>query len=102
MDERRAPRFHATFPVEIEPAGGVTIDMSSSGIAFESSHPYEPGDEIVLRILLGRAGSPTALELRCRGRVVRVEPGDEKSRIAATVEWIDDEDGPVMMPTMGG
>lgn len=102
MNQRRDPRFRATFPVEIEPAGGVTIDMSSSGIAFESTHPYQPGDEISLRILLSRPGSGPTLELRCRGRVVRVEPGEEKARVAATVEWIDDESGSNSMLTFGG
>lgn len=102
MNQRRAQRFRATFPVEIEPAGGLTIDMSSTGIAFESSHPYEAGDEITLRVLLGRPGSKTALELRCRGRVVRVETGEDKARIAATVEWVDDENAPMTVTTMFG
>ncbi|HXG58168.1 MAG TPA: PilZ domain-containing protein [Thermoanaerobaculia bacterium] len=100
MELRRAPRFRGSFPVEIEPAGGVTIDMSSSGIAFETTHDYEPGDEIMLKIVVGRSGGRSNLQFGCRGRVVRVEKGESGNRVAATVEWAEDEEGPGATPTL--
>lgn len=90
MDNRRTPRFRATFPVEVEPAGGVMIDMSSSGVAFETTYDYHPGDEISVRVILGRKAGP-ALDLRCSGKVVRVEKKGASSRVAATVEWAEDD-----------
>lgn len=99
MDQRRERRFRASFPVEIEPGGGLTIDMSNSGIAFETTHPYQPGDEIRLRIIMGRKSSPTPLDLHCSGRVVRVEPTENGLRVGASVEWIDAETG-MPLPTM--
>lgn len=95
MYHRRAPRFRANFPVEIEPAGGVTIDMSSSGIAFETPHDYTPGEEITMRVVVGRTGGKPGLEFECHGRVLRVDKGERGNRVAATVEWAqeDEEDG---------
>lgn len=91
MDEaRRASRFKASFPVEIESRGGVLVDMSSSGIAFETDQEYEIGDAIDLKVRVGR-GAERTMELECTGRVVRVEQRDGAKLVAATVEWKDDE-----------
>jgi PilZ domain len=97
MDQhRRSERFRASFPVEIEPEGGVTLDMSGSGIAFDTTHEYHVGDELTVRIILGRRASPDSLDLRCRGRVVRVEKSERGFRVGASVEW-NEEDGPPMV-----
>ena len=98
MDTPRAPRIRGSYPVEIEPSGGVTIDMSSSGIAFETTHDYKVGDEITLRIIVGRAGGRSGLDFSCTGRVVRVEKTEQGNRVAAAVEWSDDGTGAV--PTL--
>jgi hypothetical protein len=93
MDQRRREsRFRATFPVEIEPAGGITVDMSGTGIAFITEHPYEVGDEISLRIIMGKRGPEKQMELECRGRIVRVERADEGFRVGASVEWSEDDE----------
>ena len=89
MDLRREKRFRANYPVEIEPEGGVTIDMSGTGVAFETTHNFEPGDPITLRIRLSRRPSESPLELRCSGKVVRVTPMENGSRVAASVEWLE-------------
>lgn len=90
MDKRRREsRFKASFPVEVEPKGGVLVDMSGSGVAFETDHPYEIGDEITLRVRVGR-GEGKTLELECIGKVVRIEQRDESLLVAATVEWEED------------
>lgn len=93
MDQRRRePRMKAAFPLEVESDDAVTIDMSNSGIAFESSRRYEIGEEITIRIVLGRRKIATPLSLSCVGHVVRCEPLDGGYRIAATVEWVDDDE----------
>lgn len=68
------------------------IDMSSSGVAFETTADYAVGDEIGLRIRVGRPGGKTSLDLVCRGRVVRVEKSEQGNRIAATVEWNENDE----------
>lgn len=94
MDEgRRASRFKASFPVEIESRGGVLVDMSSSGIAFETDQEYEVGDRIDLKVRLGRGGAGRTMELECTGEVVRIEHRDGATLVAATVEWKDDDSG---------
>lgn len=100
MDHRRERRFRASFPVEIEPGGGLTIDMSNSGIAFETTRDYKPGDEIRQRIIMGRRDSDSSLDLHCSGKVVRVEKIGDNNRVGASVDWIDDETG-TPLPTLG-
>lgn len=93
MDEgRRASRFKASFPVEIESRGGVLVDMSSSGIAFETDQDYQIGDQIDLKVRVGR-GAERTMELECTGTVVRIERRDGANLVAATVEWKDDDAG---------
>lgn len=90
-EQRTAPRFKASFPVEVGPDGGLTIDLSSSGIAFESTRSYDLGEEVTMKLRVNRSDSPWPMSLECRGKVVRVQPKDDLFTIAATVEWIDDE-----------
>ncbi len=90
-DGRRDSRFKASFPVEIESQGGVLVDMSSSGIAFETDKEYEIGDRIDLTVRVGR-NPERGMELECTGRVVRVERRDDGANlVAATVEWKEDD-----------
>lgn len=88
-EQRSAPRFRATIPVEVGDDGGLTIDISSSGIAFDCERQYQIGEEIPLRLRLGEG--PFPLNLECRGRVVRVEEHDGAYTIATTVEWLETE-----------
>ncbi len=88
--ERSESRFKASFPVEVESKGGVLVDMSSSGIAFETDQPYEVGDTIDLTVRVGR-NPEKGMELACTGRVVRVEKRDGSNIVAATVEWKEDD-----------
>lgn len=90
-DKRTEPRFKASLPIEVGSDGGLTIDLSSSGIAFESGRNYAIGEEVNVRLQLSRADSPWPMSLECRGRVVRTEERDGVYMIAATVEWIEKE-----------
>ena len=88
-EQRRAPRFSASIPVEVGEDGGLTIDISSTGIAFESDHRFEIGQEIPLQLRLSEGDFP--LSLQCRGRVVRVEEHDGVYTIGTTVEWLEQD-----------
>ena len=86
-EQRRAPRFKASIPVEVGEDGGLTIDISSTGIAFESDRSFEIGQEIPLQLRLSDGDFP--LSLQCSGRVVRVEEHDGLYMIGTTVEWLE-------------
>lgn len=88
-EQRSAPRFKASIPVEVGDDGGLTIDISSSGIAFDSERRYQIGEQIPLRLRLGEG--PFPLNLECRGRVVRVDEHNGTFTIATTVEWLEQE-----------
>lgn len=90
-EQRRAPRFRASIPVEVGEDGGLTIDISSSGIAFDSDRPYQIGQKIPLRLRLGRNDSPFAMNLQCSGEVVRVEENGGHFIIGAAIEWLDQD-----------
>ena len=89
--DRREKRFRATFPVEVEGETGTTVDMSVSGISFESKRDYKVGDEIKVFVHVGRKNVSSRMRLECSARVVRVEATEKGSRIGAVVEWAEDE-----------
>jgi|GEM_PF-4804749 len=96
MDRRKEPRHLTRLPVEIDGQSGTTINISSSGVAFESAMALTFGQEITLQILIPKDGSEP-LRLKCRGRIVRlektrrVEKGRETVSVGASVEWITND-----------
>jgi hypothetical protein len=92
---RNARRVSLQLPIEVAGVPGVTVDISATGIAFESLALLHPGEEVVLRIATSPDGGESSEGIRCRARVVRVdrrryvENGRETVRIGATVRWID-------------
>lgn len=97
-EHRKAPRVSLHLPIEVAGVPGVTVDISATGIAFESLALLHPGDEVVLRIATDSDGGESSEGIRCRARVVRVdrrryvENGCETVRIGATVRWLDRPD----------
>lgn len=88
--ERRASeRTPIVVPVTIRPAGApwpeeaMTLDVSASGIRFESSRIHEPGERVHIRLRCGRwadAGEIAA-------QVVRVEPLAGAAEQEVSVAW---------------
>jgi len=94
--ERRASRrFTMSLPLTVRsngPAGAVersaqTRDISFRGLYFITDTPYEPGNQIEFVLTLPKeitlAGD---VNIRCSGLVVRVEPRDARSGVAARIE----------------
>ena len=89
--KRGDSRFRASFPIEVEGESGVTVDMSGSGIAFETERDYKVGDEFMVRIAVDRKKVASKLDLECRATVVRVDKTKKGLRVGATVEWSEDD-----------
>ena len=73
QEKRGAERFEMELPLTVgRGEGGVTRDLSVSGLSFTSRQPYVVGEEIDLTVeyLLDGHNFP----LRCRATVVRCDP----------------------------
>ncbi len=84
-ERRRAARFRIAIPVELEGGGGVTWDVSLAGIFFETEHPFAPGEQIRLVLLLERVSPGRPVRLQCEGRVVRVTSLGAKIGVAVAI-----------------
>ena len=84
-DRRRAVRFPITVPVELDGGGGVTRDVSLSGVFFETEQWFAPGEPIRLTLVLERASPGQPVRLQCEGRVVRVERRQPELRLGVAV-----------------
>ena len=85
----RARRFPLTLPIRCRRAGdagwleGVTVNISSSGVLFRTSTPLDVDTKVEMTIVLGESPSRSG-ELRCNGRIVRIESsGSTPSSMAA-------------------
>jgi hypothetical protein len=90
MDHRREERIRSRLPIEVEPEGGHLIDMSRSGVAYQTPRRHAVGDPIDIHLVVGPLGSPGRLDLHCRGSVVRVTPCDKEWMIGGAIEWIEE------------
>jgi len=75
-ERRRGQRFKLALPVQLNDGIGITRDISTSGIFFETESAYAIGDTI--RLLLNFEHET----LQCEARVVRVEPRNGQFGIA--------------------
>ena len=84
QERRRLPRYRLDATIAVNDRDGRTIDISSSGIFFESPMPFVPGEEVVLVLPLQETRPGTLV--RCKAQVLRVEPRGEMFGVAATYE----------------
>ena len=73
---RRGERYKLALPVQLNDGIGITRDISTSGLFFETARAYAIGDPI--RLLLNFEQET----LQCEARVVRVEPRNGQFGIA--------------------
>ena len=77
LEERRiGERYKLALSVQLKDGTGITCDISTSGIFFETESAYAIGDTI--RLLLNFEHEI----LQCEARVVRVEPRNGQFGIA--------------------
>jgi hypothetical protein len=104
MDERRnARRYELAFPITLrlgqqaalQPQEGVTRDISARGLYFVVDADLAVGSNVEFTLTLPTSmGQPTDVQVRARGRVVRVERPrleSEEARVgvAAIIETYD-------------
>ena len=84
MDKRREERMSVTRPVSLDRGTGVTRNISTSGVFFETDVGYAPGSKIIFAIELdGPQGEK--LMLRSRGEIVRIELRRGKVGVAVKI-----------------
>jgi hypothetical protein len=83
VERRQAERFPITVPVELPVGTGVTQNISSSGVFFETDQVLSTGALIHFIVVLEPVlGIPT--HLHCQGEIVRVERLDGKLGVAVS------------------
>jgi hypothetical protein len=83
-DKRLEARMSTTRPVQLDRGKGVTRNISTSAVFFETDVEYAVGSEILFAIELdGPAGEKSML--KCRGEIVRVELRGGKLGVAAKI-----------------
>ena len=76
-ERRRTERYRLAVPFHFQERGtGVTRDISTSGVFFETDQAHSIGDRILLSVDFGDA------TVQCEGRVVRVDQLEGKFGIA--------------------
>jgi len=76
VERRKGSRFNLSLPVYLKDGKGITRNISSSGILFETDKPLSLGEVIPLCVAFQDS------TIQCEGRVVRVEKGDGQSAVA--------------------
>lgn len=76
VERRRGERFKLSLPVHLKDGTGMTRDISTSGILFETETAHSIGDTIGLSVDFPDSS------IQCEGRVVRVEKKDGQSAVA--------------------
>ena len=82
VENRRGARMFVTRPVRLGGRTGITRNISTSGIFFETDVDYAPGSEIIFAI---DGPAESNLILRCRGTIVRIEHRTGKVGVAVEI-----------------
>ena len=81
-EKRQAERFRITVPVRLKEGRGITRDISTGGVFFETSErSFSVGASVTLALLFGSARK-APLEVACEGQVRRVEAREEQVGVA--------------------
>ena len=75
-ERRGAQRYRLARPVRLTGATGITRDISTTGVFFETAQSHSVGDAIRLSVDFGNT------TLQCEGSIVRVEKLDSKFGVA--------------------
>ena len=67
-----------TLPVELERGSGITRNISTSGVFFETDKVFSAGDPIRLTLVLEPTFPGTPICLHCQGQIVRAEQHEQK------------------------
>jgi Tfp pilus assembly protein PilZ len=79
-ERRRGERYKLALPLQLKNGAGMTRDISTSGIFFETESAYATGD--MIRLFLNFEHET----LQCEARVVRVEPRNGQFGVAVELK----------------
>lgn len=85
-ERRRTPRYPIDAAIRVDDETALAIDLSRSGVFFESERPFEIGDWIDVVFPFEHTGRGASL--RCAALVVRVEPRGDYFGVAVAYEPI--------------
>lgn len=85
VEHRQAPRVAVPLPIGLRRGRGMTRDVSANGIFFETDSTYSVGSVIDVRLDLDTPWGKVMV--RSKGRIVRIEPHDD--RIGVAVRFVD-------------
>jgi len=86
-ERRRTPRYYVQLPIESSHGIGTTIDVGEDGVRFESTHRFDYGEVLTLRLVFRHVGGDHT-RIDVTGDVVRVEESGETFRVALRVDEI--------------
>ena len=79
-EQRKNQRFELKLPIELVKAGGAespqvgeTRNLSSGGVLFTAEGKLQKGDPVEYLVTLPAPGTEAGIQLRCMGKVVRVD-----------------------------
>jgi hypothetical protein len=78
--KRRDKRVAAALPLDLPGAAGIARDVSASGMFFETDALYAIGSSIRIDLELDTPWGKVMV--KCRGKIVRLEPRDRKMGVA--------------------
>ena len=81
VERRQALRFPITLPVELERGTGITWNISTSGVLFETDQVFSTGALIRLTLVLEPTCQGIPTRLLCRGKIVRAKRHEEKAGV---------------------
>lgn len=95
IERRTSRRFTMSLALKVRSEGpqgiveqpGMTRDVGFRGLYFVTDAEYQVGSEIEFILTLPKEVTKAGdVNIRCRGRVVRIEPYNENRGIAARIE----------------
>jgi hypothetical protein len=93
-ERRQADRYPIGVKVEFAGGAGITRDVSGLGVFFHTDVPFAVNDRLEFTIVI-----PEAVNVRCQGRVVRVEESEGRFGVAVEIASYElagetNDDGP--------
>ena len=85
-ERRCAPRYPVAVEIEVGAGRGLTVNLSTSGVYFQSPDPLQPLQEV--SIVFPFAYTAPGARAACLARVLRVEPLPQGFGIAAQYDQI--------------
>lgn len=86
LEKRKALRFRLKLPVKLKHGGGVTRDISATGVYIETDHSYSVGEPVEFAIGFSQAARlEHSFGVNFQGEVLRVDPGPQKFGVAVSL-----------------